>query len=146
MNRRNMAVPGNVEIIVERLCAALTPRAEVLDAYLFGSQARGDAKPRSDVDVAVYIDESLAQPGPFGYRADVITDCMAALGRNDVDLLLLNQAPPVLYYRVLRDGRRLIARDVAATTTREGRALSRYCDYVPQLAKIDAGWRARSAS
>ena len=146
MNRRTMAVSGNVEIIVERLCAALTPRAEVLDAYLFGSQARGDAKPRSDVDVAVYIDESLAQPGPFGYCADVITDCMAALGRNDVDLLLLNQAPPVLYYRVLRDGRRLIARDVAATTTREGRALSRYCDYVPQLAKIDAGWRARSAS
>jgi len=33
---------------------------------------------------------------------------------------------------------RILARDLRATTTREGRALSRYCDYLPQLDKIDA--------
>jgi hypothetical protein len=38
---------------------------------------------------------------------------------------------------VLRDGERLLSRDLAATTTREGYALSRYCDYLPHLAKID---------
>jgi hypothetical protein len=43
----------------------------------------------------------------------------------------------------LRDGVRLFARDLAATTAREGRALSRYCDYVPQLAKVDAAAAAR---
>ena len=67
---------------------------------------------------------------------------MAALGSNEIDVLVLNQAPPVLYHRVLRDGRRLLARDLRATTTREGYALSRYCDYLPQLAKIEAGRRA----
>lgn len=36
-----------------------------------------------------------------------------------------------------------IARDPAATTTREGRALSRYCDFVPQLAKIERAASAR---
>jgi hypothetical protein len=44
----------------------------------------------------------------------------------------------------VRDGIRVLARDVAAATTREGRALSRFCDYVPQLAKIDAARRAAS--
>ena len=47
------------------------------------------------------------------------------------------------YHRVLRDGVRLFSRDLRATTAREGQALSRYCDYLPQLAKIDAAHRAR---
>jgi hypothetical protein len=68
---------------------------------------------------------------------------MAGLYSNDVDLLILNQAPPALYYHVLRDGIRVLSRDLAATTTREGRAVSRYCDFVPQLAKMDAVWRFR---
>jgi len=39
---------------------------------------------------------------------------------------------------VLRDGSRLFSRDLRATTVREGQALSRHCDFAPQLAKIDA--------
>ena len=52
--------------LVERLTRALEPRAEILEAYLFGSHARGDAHRRSDVDVAVYIDEARIEAGPFG--------------------------------------------------------------------------------
>jgi hypothetical protein len=44
---------------------------------------------------------------------------------------------------VLKDGQRLLARDLAATTTREGQTLSRYCDYVPQLHTIEAAHRLR---
>ena len=69
-------------------------------------------------------------------------DLMAGLGFNDVDVVVLNRAPPLLYHRVLRDGVRLLARDLRATTTREGRAVSRYCDFVPQLAKMEAARRA----
>ena len=50
-----------------------------------------------------------------------------------------------LYHRVLRDGVRLLSRDRAATTTREGQALSRYCDCLPQLQKVDALHAARIA-
>ncbi len=114
----------------------------MLEAYLFGSVARGDASDHSDVDVAVTIDPAAATAdGPFGWDAECLTDLMAALGRNDVDLVVLNQAPPVLYHRVLRDGVRLLSRDLKATTTREGRALSRYFDYLPQLAKIERARR-----
>jgi hypothetical protein len=43
----------------------------------------------------------------------------------------------------LQDGVRICSRVGTATTTREGRAFSRYCDYLPQLRKIDALHRAR---
>ena len=127
-----------------RIAEALAPRAEVLEGYLFGSRAAGGAPALSDIDVAVFIDEQQAAASDqgYGYVADLTTVLMAALGTNDVDVLVLNRADPVLYHRVLRDGRRLMARDLRATTTREGYALSRYFDYLPQLAKIEAARRA----
>ncbi len=128
---------------IERLESLLTHRPEILEAYLFGSGARGDASAHSDVDIAVFVDRSAAPDGPFGYVAALATELIRALGRNDVDVVLLNDAPPLLYHRVLRDGRRLFSRDLVATTRREGYASSRYCDYVPQLHKIAAAQRRR---
>lgn len=137
---------ASLEEICDHLLQVLDPREEVLEAYLFGSYARGQAASHSDVDVAVFIDERRAPESPFGYEAELTADCMKALGRNDVDVVVLNRATPLLYHRVLRDGTRLLSRDLTATTVREGRALSRYCDYVPQLAKIDAALSARIRS
>ena len=134
------ATPG--PHLTERLVELLDPREEILEAYLFGSHARGQAQPHSDVDVAVYVDAARADDTGYGYRASLTTDLMAGLGFNDVDVVVLNRAPPLLYHRVLRDGVRLLARDLRATTTREGRAVSRCCDFVPQLAKMEAARRA----
>lgn len=132
--------------MIERLSVALQSRPEILEAYLFGSLARGEAQPHSDVDVAVYItDEALAQPG-FGYGALLGSDLQQSLARPDVDIVLLNRATPLLYHRVLRDGVRLSSRDLASTTRREGQALSRYCDDLPRLRLIEQAHRARIES
>jgi predicted nucleotidyltransferase len=122
--------------VVERIRRVLERRPEVLDGYLFGSVARGESQAHSDVDVAVYLGHE--PDTPYGYDADLTSDLMAELGMNEVDVVILNRAPPLLYHQVLRDGLRLVSRDPAATTTREGQALSRYFDWVPQQAKIDA--------
>lgn len=137
------ATPEQISL---RLATVLDSRAEVLEAYLFGSVARGEAQAHSDVDVAVYVlAQALDRPG-FGYAAELGSDLQAALGRSDVDVVILNRAPPALYHAVLRDGLRILSRDLAATTTREGRALSRYCDDVPRLRMIEAISRARITS
>jgi predicted nucleotidyltransferase len=132
--------------LTERLATALSQRPEVLEGYLFGSLARGEAQPHSDIDVAVFIDRSRLGPQPFGYAAELASDLMKALGRSELDVVVLNDAPPLLYHRVLRDGIRVTSRDLRATTTREGYALSRYCDWVPQLEKIRAVQEARIRS
>ena len=118
-------------------------RPEILDAYVFGSHARGSATQHSDLDVAVYVDESASISNPYGYSADLAADLMRIVQRDAVDVVILNRAPPLLYHRVLRDGIRIVSRDLAATTVREGRALSRYCDYLPQLRKLEAAHAAR---
>jgi hypothetical protein len=95
------------------------------------------------VDIAVYVEAAALDRPRFGIEAELSSELQAALSRSDVDVVVLNRATPLLYHRVLRDGVRLLSRDPPATTTREGYALSRYCDYVPQLRKIEAAHRAR---
>jgi predicted nucleotidyltransferase len=129
--------------LADRVAAVLAARPEILEAYLFGSHARGVDQAHSDVDIAVFIDVEKIDPGPFGYRSELTSLLMSSLGTNAVDVVVLNSAPPLLYHRVLRDGTRLFARDLRATTVREGQALSRHCDFAPHLAKIDSILGAR---
>ena len=135
-----IAVPA----LSTKLRAFFEPREEVLEAYLFGSAAAGSAQAHSDVDVAVYLREPRPPASAFGYVADLTAALMHVLGINSVDVVVLNEAPPLLYHRVLRDGVRILSRDPRATTTREGQALSRYCDFLPQLEKIETAHRART--
>lgn len=133
----NVGVATVDPAVLDRLRERLAARPEILEAYYFGSQSRGDARAGSDLDVAVYVDRERLPPAPFGYTAGLLADLMTGLGLPRLDIVVLNDAPPLLYHRVLRDGERLWSRDLAATTTREGYAFSRYCDYLPQLQKID---------
>lgn len=130
--------------LVDKVREALSARPEIHDVYLFGSHARGDAAAHSDVDIAVFA--APIPEAPFGYAAELAAELMSALGTSAVDVVLLDRAGPLLYHRVLRDGIRVLARDLVATTVREGRAISRYCDYVPHLAKIERATRARLAA
>ena len=127
-----------------RIATVLSARLEILEAYLFGSHARGASQAHSDIDIAVFVDRERVEPSPFGYRSELTSSLMSALGTNAVDVVVLNSAPPLLYHRVLRDGLRLLARDLRSTTVREGQALSRHCDFAPHLAKIDAILGART--
>ncbi len=140
-----MDVPNDSRaVLCARIASILSRREEVLDGYLFGSAARGDTHGESDVDVAVWIDERVDLNAGYGFDAELGAELMAGLGRNDVDVVLLNRAPPLLYHRVLRDGVRVLSRDLRGTSVREGRALSRYCDFLPTLAIMRSAGGARS--
>lgn len=122
----------------ERLARALD-REPVAVAYLFGSQATGRAGPLSDVDVAV----ALTSPDSAGVRLDLLASAIEALGTDEVDLVLLDAAPPLLRHRVLRDGVRIVDRDPRARVRFETRALLDYLDTAPLREQLAAGRRRR---
>jgi uncharacterized protein YutE (UPF0331/DUF86 family)/predicted nucleotidyltransferase len=73
-------------------------------AYLFGSRARGKAGPLSDTDVAVYFDRRIK----FGdYRLNLMERLAKILKSDNLDLVVLNQAPPLLKHEIIKYGRLL---------------------------------------
>lgn len=111
---------------------------------MFGSRATGRTHPGSDLDLGVYIDVGARDTLDCGgLRAALIERLMQETGRADIDLVVLNQAPPMLYHRVLRDGRRIVSRDPRSTTRREALALGRWCDWEPIQRRIGAAVRTR---
>ncbi len=54
------------EAVLDSLRERLERRPEILEAYLFGSHARGEAMPHSDIDIAVYFTASTCRRLPGG--------------------------------------------------------------------------------
>jgi hypothetical protein len=77
--------------------------------YLFGSVARGEGGPDSDVDVAVPYGKPV-NAGLAGLKLAVAGDLEERLGRR-VDLAVLDSQPPDLVHRVLRDGSIVLEND-----------------------------------
>jgi predicted nucleotidyltransferase len=105
----------------------------VVLAYLFGSHARGQAWAHSDVDVAVLLEGHPDDDTCFDRRLEVIGGLMGILNTNDVDVLILNQAPPALAYAVLRDGIIIFCRDPEARIEFYLHTVNAYLDFKPIL-------------
>ncbi len=119
----------DIEATLTRALAQEGP--ELIAAYLFGSEARGTAHATSDVDVALLF-EAGPRPTLEGQPFDLQDRLERALGRT-LDLLVLNQAPPDLVHRVLRDGRLVLDRSPSARIRFEVHARNEYFDLLPHL-------------
>jgi len=81
---------------------ALDATGAIKFAYLFGSQARRDSGPLSDVDLAIYLDNRLDF---FSFRLGFQEELSRKLKSQLFDLIVLNNAPLVLQYEIIRDGK-----------------------------------------
>jgi predicted nucleotidyltransferase len=90
---------------VQRLVAQLSAEPSVRRVILFGSRARGEAQPRSDVDLAV--EAPAASVRDWLRLADIAEDAETLLS---IDLVRLEQAPPDLRERIQAEGRVLYER------------------------------------
>jgi uncharacterized protein len=113
-----------------RLSEALDKEG-VVAAMLIGSQARGEAGPLSDVDVAVWHEPALDWKQSWDLQLSLIGAACDALKTNEVDLVMLNEAPPLFQHRAIRDAVRLVERDRAQRIRFETKAVLDYFDTAP---------------
>lgn len=113
-----------------RLAAALD-RPEVIAAFLIGSRARGSAGPLSDVDLAILHRPQMSSRDRLALRLSLGASAGAALGTSEIDIVLLNDAPPLLRHRALRDGIRLVDREPRQRIRFQVRTLNNYVDTEP---------------
>lgn len=107
----------------------------VIAAYIFGSKATGKSGPMSDLDIAVLLKENVDPSNYFDLRMKLMADLMRTLGINDIDLVILNQAPLILIHEVLKKGRIIFCRDERTRVSFVFKAIRDYLDtnYIRQI-------------
>ena len=127
---------------VDALRRVLEREPRILYALLFGSGARGRMHAGSDLDVAVGLRRGASlTPGEIGR---LVADLESAAG-GPVDLVLIDEAPPALAYRVFRDGITILERDHRALAGRKAKAILDYLDFRPLEAIAVRGVLAAAA-
>jgi predicted nucleotidyltransferase len=135
-------VPPMDAAALDRLAHALD-REGVVAAMLIGSQARGNAGPLSDIDVGVWHEPDLDPSQRLSLQLGLAVAAGSALGTDEVDIVMLNRAPPLLRHRAIRDAVRLVERDPKRRVRFEANALLEFLDTKPLRAEASRGLRKR---
>jgi predicted nucleotidyltransferase len=119
-------LPRDIENRIASLSTALEECPGVLFAYLFGGMGTGRPTPLSDVDVAVHLADGM---DPLETRLDLVRKITAHLHTDEVDVVVLNNAPTALLGRILATRRVLVDRDPFRRHRFESRALREFFDF-----------------
>ncbi len=119
--------PAYIPAVLDDVRHLLARDPRIGYALAFGSFARGTQHALSDLDIAIGGSSARFTAREIG---DLVARLEAASGQN-VDLVLLDAAPPGLAFRVFRDGKILVEDDPAALTSRRARAALEYLDWKP---------------
>lgn len=136
------AVPVLDAQVLGRLARALD-RDGVAAAVLFGSQARDSAGPLSDIDIGIWYLPDLDPASRLALRLDLDRAATEALRTDEVDVVMLNSASPLMRHRAIRDARLLVDRVPVIRVRLEARAIIDYLDTGPLRAELARGLRHR---
>ena len=119
--------------LINTIKAALVSKPEIIFAYIFGSVAKGTANKLSDIDLAIYLNNSYEHRSPgYGYQSELITE-LSELLNTKVDLVILNKASTMLRYQVIKNGLLLFSRSDDQRRAFHEKAVRDYLDFKPFL-------------
>ncbi len=111
MIREGKKIPDNVADKLPGLVDLISVEEDVVALIVFGSLARGDLKPLSDIDLSVLLDKSLDKTDRFNKHLDLIGKISDFFHTDEIDIIILNDAPIRFVVEILNSGKRLFERD-----------------------------------
>ena len=112
--------------IIKSASEYLANRKDIVFAYLFGSYASGRPATISDIDIAIFIDESKEEQIN---KLQLIHEFSEALNTDSLDLVILNKAPISLVYRIIENRIILIDRNPLKRHRFESLAMRKHFDF-----------------
>ncbi len=128
MSDRKASEPASIPVRLELVLEAM-PEVEL--AVLFGSFARGRERADSDVDLGLILDDS----SPARTR-EIEAALNRAAGRS-VDVIYLDEAPPLLRFEIARDGVPLVERRQHRWADFRVRAMHDWWDWAPFARRLN---------
>ncbi len=101
-------IKHDVKKLFPELKRRLFKEEDIVFCYIFGSYGKGKVSPLSDVDIAVYL---KTKKDLFERKIEILGIANEILKTDEVDLIILNEAPLSLIHSVFRTGKLLFSRD-----------------------------------
>ncbi|MEW5898009.1 MAG: nucleotidyltransferase domain-containing protein [Bacillota bacterium] len=119
----------NIDPFFPDLLGYFSGNKDIFAAYLYGSYGTAAQTPFSDVDLAVLLapEADRTLPKQMEIEANLAKICHI----DDINLLLLNDAPVLLQFKVISTGRLIFARDAEAVNDFQELVCKRYADFMP---------------
>ncbi len=124
-----------MDYLAAKLKEFASDRTDIVAVYLYGSQVSGQARPDSDVDLALLMRPEGRDLFDLELRLD--SEIATRLSGYEIEVLVLNRAPVSMQFEAVSTGRLLFSADEAFRTEWEVSMLSRYWDIRPFLQEYD---------
>jgi predicted nucleotidyltransferase len=118
-----------------RTClAGVFSKYPVALVYLFGSAARGQTTPLSDIDIAlILIEGQIDDKDRLMFELEVEDELASRCDISNADVRVINKAPIVIRGKVVTEGVLLFSRDEEMRVEFETRTRSEYFDFLPVI-------------
>ena len=111
MIREGKKLPDDVLDKLPEIINKVKVDPDVVALYAFGSLAKGDLKPLSDLDFALLLSRELNKKERFNKHIELIGVFTGTFHTDEVDLIVLNDAPLRFSYNILKNGKCLALKD-----------------------------------
>ncbi len=121
--------PSDISEHLDRITTTLAQNPKVNTIYLYGSFAKGDALPSSDIDIGVHLD-SETKPD-YRFLGKLLSDINNLHLDRKVDAFVINNMSPLFRFNVIYPNKVLYCRDHAKRVEFELKTRRDYEDYLP---------------
>lgn len=129
MIRENRRLPNHVLDNIPDIVKRISEDDIVVALFIFGSGAKGKLKPLSDLDFGILLSMKLDKKGRFEKQLELIGTFNETFKTDEIDLVLMNDAPTRFSYNILRDGKLLFCRDRTKLVDFVERTVKLYLDF-----------------
>lgn len=137
MIREGKKLPSDVTSKIPNVVSKIGEDQEVVALYAFGSMVESGLKPLSDLDFAVLLSGSLDKGERFRKSIDLIGIFNETMRTDEVDLVILNDAPHGFADHILKTGRLLHCRDQGRLVDFIEKTNKLYLDFKPAREQFD---------
>lgn len=109
--------------IIKKCKDILMEYEDIIFAYVFGSYVQGKMRIDSDIDIAIYLKKKMDIKTYLEIKMNLSETC-----KKEVDLIVLNDATPLLKYQIYKNNVLLFTRDKSIETRYKVKTLFEYSD------------------
>lgn len=140
MIREGKRLPDNVLDGMTAITEIVPEVDDVMVLYSFGSAANNELNPLSDLDFGILLSLELNKDERFKKHLDLIGKFNDVFNTDEIDLVLMNDAPVRFNYNIIKTGKLLFVRDKLMLADFQEHIIKKYLDFKYYRDDFDSGF------